>query len=86
MRYDITAWTGGQIHQMSRTWGRRRAQRVADEAVEHYRRQSVADYEVQITPASGEATMLWYFSAARERDGDGPLLKSEMDEIRDALS
>lgn len=78
MRYDITTWVGGETDEMWRTWGRRRAQKAADEAIARYKQRGLTDWEVGIFN-SGDSEMRWFFSAEYERKGDPPLQTGDLD-------
>jgi hypothetical protein len=61
---------------MWKTWGRRRAQKTADEIIAGYRRQGVIEFEVMIS-AQRDDSMQWYFSTDRDREGLPPLVAGD---------
>jgi hypothetical protein len=73
MRYEVTSWVDGKLDVMWKMWGRRRAQKGADDLVAEYsRRGGGGEYEVMISRAK-DGERCWYHSATRAREGHPPI-------------
>ncbi len=73
MRYEVESWLGtGCVAQLDgswRCWGRRRAQKLAENVVAAHKQRGVANFEVVILGWGRGESPRWYFSTDGEPQG-----------------